>query len=75
MLSGRIVKNTPGISALRKVDVYIPASHYAVINDGILTIPVEDIGKVDYMIVDGFMVLSSISIFLVLLLFSPLLFS
>jgi hypothetical protein len=75
LLTGRIIKNTTGISALRKADVYIPSSHYVTINDGILTIPTENIGKVDYMIVDAFMVVSSISLFLILLLFSPLWFS
>jgi hypothetical protein len=75
LLTGQIVKNTAGITTLSRVDVYIPSSHYVKINDGILTIPVENIGKVDYMVVDAFMVLSSISLFLILLLFSPLLFS
>ena len=75
ILTGRIVRNTPGISALRKVDVYIPSSHYVTINDGIMSIPVENIGKIDYMIVDAFMVVSSISLFLILLLFAPLWFS
>jgi hypothetical protein len=75
ILTGRIVKRTSGISALRLADIYIPSSQYVAINDGILTIPVENIGKVDYKIVDAFMVVSSIGIFLVLLLFSPLWFS
>jgi hypothetical protein len=75
ILTGRIVRNISSISNLRKADVYIPSSQYVKISDGILTIPVENIGKVDYKIIDAFMVISSISLIMVLLMFSPLMFS
>ena len=75
ILTGRIIRNIPAVPDLRKADVYIPSSQYVKINDGILTIPLDNIGKVDYKIVDAFMVISSISLIIFLLIFSPLMFS
>jgi hypothetical protein len=75
LLSGKIIKNTKGISALSKADVYIPSSQYVKINNGILTLSIENIGKVDFQVVDGFMVVSSISLLIVFLLFIPVAFS
>lgn len=75
ILTGRIVRKTSAIPDLKKADIYIPSSQYVKINDGIMNIPLDNIGKVDYKIVDFFMVVSSISLVIVLLMFSPLMFS
>jgi hypothetical protein len=75
VLTGRIVRITSAIPESRKADVYIPSSQYVKINDGVITIPMGNIGKVDYKIVDTFMVISSISLIIFLLLFGPLIFS
>jgi hypothetical protein len=75
ILSGRIIRNTQPIPVLRKADVYIPSSQYVKISDGILSIPLENIGKVDYKFVDAFMAISFISLTLFVIIFIPLMFS
>jgi hypothetical protein len=75
ILTGKIVRNASKTPPLRKADIYIPSSQYLKINDEILTIPLENIGKVDYQIVDAFMIFASTGLFLGLIAFSPLFIS
>jgi hypothetical protein len=74
MLKGKIVRNHDNIPVLRTVDVYIPASHDVKVEGDILTISTDNIGKVDYKILDGLMIISSVGVVLVLVLFVPLFF-
>jgi hypothetical protein len=75
ILTGRILRNTQTIPVLRIADVYIPSSQYVNISDGLLSIPLENIGKVDYKFIDAFMAISFVSLTIILLFYFPLMFS
>jgi hypothetical protein len=74
LLSGKIIRNKEGIGKLNTADIYVAPLNAVDIKGDILTVPAENIGKIDYLIPDAFIIISSVGICIVLILFAPLLF-
>ena len=75
VLSGKIYRNREGILKLKTADIYVAPSSAVRIEGDFLIVSTINIGKVDYLVLDGLMIASSIGIAIVLLLFSPWLFN
>ena len=70
VLTGKLVRNTKSISALKAADIYVAPINVIKIKGDILTMPVGNIGKIEYSVLDPLMIISSIGVAFVIFLFS-----
>jgi hypothetical protein len=72
LLSGKLIRLKEGINKLNAADIYVAPLSAVEIKGDILTVSTENIGKIDYQVPDGLIIICSFGIAIVLLLFVPL---
>jgi hypothetical protein len=69
VLSGKLIRKKEGTTKLKAADIYVAPINAVEIKGDLLTISTKNIGKVDYLVPDALIIISSFCIGIVFILF------